>query len=223
KRPSILELMLNCARGVKERQKAGSILSEVLDIDPDVSLQEFDYWVANAKVDRAYEVLGGLKPEEKRRFLELAEKRFMLVASGSYCTPTQKQDAAKFLTDVRRQMAALKTVPDLVLELPGGDPDKLLRSAADPKSFEWNRGSKAFAAGVELERGGNVDAALKAYRQAYDLMRRAFPTYAGKLSNYTQHRKVDSNSEMKECRMLRLVQQSIRRLDPAAPDTLRGG
>jgi serine/threonine protein kinase len=224
KRPRILELMLNCARGVKESQKAGSILSEVLDVDPDVSFQEFDYWVADAKVDRRrYEDLGGLKPEEKRRFLELAEKRFMLVASGSYGTPTQKQDAAKFLTDVRRQLAALKTVPDLVLEFPSGDPDKLLRSAADPKSFEWNRGSKAFAAGVELERTGNVDAALKAYRQAYDLMRRAFPTYAGNLSNYTQHRKVDSNSEMKECRMLRLVQQSIRRLDPATPDTLRGG
>src|SRR5204863_5462082 len=79
------------------------------------------------------------------------------------------------------------------------------------------------AAGAERECSGKAGAALAAYRQAFDLMRPAFPTYAGRTVNIRPEREVGQSREMDECRMLRHVHQSIRRLDPSASDTMRGG
>ena len=222
-RPDIMEWMLLCARGVKDQDQAVGILKEALDVDPDASFQEFDFQVAVAKFDRPFGELSRLPLDDKRRFLEFAEKRLTLVTSSSYCTPTEKQKAAKYLDDVRRQLAALKTTPGLVLALPTGDPQELLQRAANRDNYEWTRGMSAFGAGAELENAGDKTAALAAYRQAYDLMRQAFPTYAGRVPNWNHGRESGPDVDMEECQLLREVHESIHRLDPSAPDMLRGG
>jgi serine/threonine protein kinase len=224
KRRGILESLLRCGRQANDPKAVAAAVQSIVDVDPDVSFQEFDWAVGEAWGARQnMRELGRLNLDEKRRLLEIGEKRILLVVSGTHCSEAERQEAEKHLARCRTALAALQTMPDLVFELPTGDADELLRQAADPKGFEWSRGTASFAAGAELERTGDLPAALKAYRQAYDLMRVAFPTYAGRTSNIQQGREVGRDREMKECRMLREVQQSIRRLDPAAPDTLRGG
>src|SRR5262249_11385531 len=199
---------------------------DILDVDPDVSFQEFDFAVGKAWAERQQtRDLGRLSPEEKRRVLELGESRMMLVLSGTHSSPADKQEAEKHLAGCRLELATLKTAPDLVFALPTGEPEELLRraSADDPHLTLWTRGTTAFGAGFELEKVGDGPAALAAYRKAYDWMRRASPTYAGLSTGIDMNLPPDKQHESKEPRLLREVMRAVQRLDPSAPDTLRGG
>ena len=193
-RPNILESMLRCGREAKDPKFIAEAAQDILEVDPDVSFQEFDYKVGEVWGQRQNaKDLGRLKPDEKRRLMEIGEKRLLMVLASTHCKEEEKKDAEMHLGRVRVMLAALKTAPELVFELPLGDPSELLLKAADPDGYEWSRGMAAFAAGFELEASGELPAALKAYRQAYDLMRPAFPTYSGRTSHIRAGREVEQD------------------------------
>ncbi|HVC93239.1 MAG TPA: serine/threonine-protein kinase [Pirellulales bacterium] len=222
---TILEVLLDCARRLHNPKDVGEAAQALLDVDPDVSFQEFDFAVAEAWAALQMTIdLGSYIPEEKRRILELGEKRWQMVLGGAYSTSQQKEEAEKYLAQARLGLAMLEAAPDLVFALPTGEPAELLRRAGaadDPKL--WSRGTAAFGAGFALEKSGDKVAALEAYRQAYDLMGRACPTYTGLSRGIDMNVSREKQHESKEPRLLRDVVRAIQRLDPAAPDMLRGG
>jgi hypothetical protein len=225
-RRDILDLILRCARGMKDPKEVGEAIQDLVDVDPDVSFQEFDYAVAEAWGSRRnWNNMSGVSPEEVRRIVEVGVKRLQLVLGSTHSTDQQKKEAQMHLERARQIEAMLATAPDLVLGLPLGEPpaELLRRAAAADGSTLWSRGLAAFAAGFQLEQAGGKPAALAAYRQAYDLMRRACPTYSGLSFGINMGLPRDKQQEPKELRLVREVARAVRRLDPAAPDPLRGG
>jgi len=225
-RRNILELILKCARGMNDPKQVGEALQDLLAVDPDVSLQEFDYAAAEAWATRQGNDLQRLGPDELRRVADLGEKRLQLVLGGVYSTREQRAEAERQLSRIRTMQAMIDAAPDLAGGLPPGDPAELLKSAgpADDQAYPiWERGTAAFAAGFILEKSGDTAEALAAYRLAYSLMRTACPAYAGVGQGINMNLARDRQDQSKEPRLLRALGQAIRRLDPAAPDTLRGG
>jgi|GEM_PF-6653711 len=167
-----------------------------------------------------------LEPAELRRVADFGEKRLLLVLGGTYINAEQRAEAERHLGRIRTMQAMLETAPDLVSSLPLGDPPELLKRAgsADDQTYPvWDRGIAAFGAGFILEKSGNKPEALAAYRLAYALMRPACPVYAGVGNGINMGLARDKQDNAKEPRLLQALGQAIRRLDPAAPDTLRGG
>ena len=159
-RREILQLLLVAARSVKDPKEAASALADIVNVDPEVSFQEFDHAVGEAWGRREmHRDLGGMRPEDKRHLLEIGEKRLQMVVSSAYCSEAEKQDAAKHLAEARQLLALLDTSPDLVFVLPGGTAEELLGragSADDLVTNPWGRGLAAFAAGLRLEETGGT-------------------------------------------------------------------
>ncbi|MBI3862448.1 MAG: serine/threonine protein kinase [Planctomycetia bacterium] len=225
-RRNILEQILACARSMDNPKLVGEAVQDLLAVDPDVSLQEFDYAVADAWGTGKGKDLNKMGPDELRQVAEFGEKRLQLVLGGVHSTQEQKADAEMHLGRIRTMQAMIEAAPDLVGALPIGDPADLLKragSADDQTHPVWERGTAAFGAGFILEKSGDKAAALDAYRLAFQLMRPACPVYAGVGQGINMGLPRDKQDQSKEPRLLRALSQAIRRLDPAAPDTLRGG
>src|SRR5262249_1759025 len=159
--------------------------------------------------------------EELRRVAEFGEKRLQLVLGGMHSTPEQRAEAEMHLGRVRTMQAMLDAAPDLVSTLPLDEPVELLKRAgsADEKTYPiGERGTKASAAGLILEKSGKQADALEAYRLAYALMRPASPVYAGVGQGINMNLARDKQDQSREPRLLRALGQAIRRLDPSAPD-----
>jgi hypothetical protein len=204
-------------------------LWKVLDIDPDVSFQEFDYPVVAAwGQHHGWELKSdSISADDKRRLMEFAEKRAQMIINGGYATDEQKTDTEKQLDMVRFALSQLKSdSADLsaLFDVPIHEPPtELLRKAGTSAGSPWTRGIAAFGAGIQLEAEGDTAAALAAYRQAFDLMRTVSPTYAGLSVGINMGLPRDQQRESKEPRLLREVVRSIQRLDPKTHDPLCGG
>src|SRR5262245_34410765 len=69
-RREILHSLLYCARAANDPNAVAAAVLDILDVDPDVSFQEFDFAVGKAWAERQQtRDLGRLSPEEKRRVL----------------------------------------------------------------------------------------------------------------------------------------------------------
>jgi serine/threonine protein kinase len=230
-RRTLLPLMLTAARNpaIKDQKQVGESLWDIVDIDPEISLQEFDYPIMEAWGQHHGGELASAtaSDDEKRRMMELGEKRIQLIINGGYATEAQRKEAEKQLALVRFGISHLKTGSSVLFEVPIHDPPaELLRRAAassDPKLTFWTRGIAAFGAGIQLEANGDKPGALAAYRQAYDLMRSASPTYSGLSRGIDMNYSREKQHESQEPRLLREVVRAVQRLDPIAPDPLRGG
>src|SRR5207244_749077 len=71
------------------------------------------------------------------------------------------------------------------------------------------------AAGLQLEKAGQKDKAIEAYKQGFELMRAVYPIYDG-------IRWGPDAPAVSECQMLRKMFQAWQRLDPLIPDALQG-
>lgn len=229
-RREILSLILVAARSASKDQsqqkQIGDALWDVMDVDPDVSLQEFDYPTMEAWGKHHGRDLAGdaVNDEEKRRLMEFGEKRIQFIINGGYASDTQKKEAEKQLSIVRFGLSQLKAGSSALFEVPiNGTPAELLKRAAANEGSAWTRGMAAFGAGINLEASGDKPGALAAYRQAFDLMRLACPTYSGLSLGINMGRERNEQQEAREPRLVREVVRAIRRLDPAAADPLRGG
>jgi hypothetical protein len=100
----------------------------------------------------------------------------------------------------------------------------LLKVANDTAGARWQRGKAAYAAGLSLEQSGDTQEALVAFRQAFELTRSVFPTYAGiSTSTRSSRDRGVEHIESDECGLLRDAFDAVRRLDPDTPDALTGG
>jgi|GEM_PF-1293308 len=223
-REGILASMLLCAVGL-DPLKVGEAVQEVIEVDPGVSFQNYDYAVMRAwGTPRRWEQLRQANPQERRRGFETAEKRLLLVIGGNYASEAEKKEANEHLTRLRDMLAALEVAPNVALELPIGEQTvKLLKQAAKPGEDPWKAGKAAFAAGVQFEKSGDKAQALTAYKQAYDLLRRACPIYSRLGHSVVTGLSRNDQPEANETRLLREVFSAVKRLDPNARDTMRGG
>src|SRR5262249_38101567 len=128
-RRTILDLILTCARRATDKKEVGAALEAVVQVDPDIAFQRFDYAVAEPW-RWGHGLLGAASPEVKRRVLEVDEKRWQVVLGSGHCTAAQKQTAEQRLTEARHGLALLETAPELVFTLALGEPAELLRRAA---------------------------------------------------------------------------------------------
>jgi hypothetical protein len=231
-RRKILPLMLVASRSpsIKDHKQVGEALWNIVDVDPETSFQEFDYAIMQAWGEHHGGDLtsDAIRDDDKRRLLEFAEKRIQLTINGGYSTADEKKDAEKHLSMVRFTLSRLKDGSTAMFNIPTGlPPAHLLKIAAGEDEANvharWPRGVSAFGAGIQLEATGENAVAVAAYRQAYELMRCDSPTYSGLSYGIDMGLTRDKQHEAREPRMLREVVRSIQRLDPNAPDPLRGG
>jgi tetratricopeptide (TPR) repeat protein len=224
-RRDILRKMLACCDEIRDDKSALDACLLVLETDPDVSFGKYDYLVAQAVVTqiRAHDVNLSLRYAKDRPLLRLAQRRLEIFLDGGGGTPDQRKEAEETRAVIRKalnkeafQSPSYTPQP----ELPTGTPEELRRQARDPKAMRWERGKAAYAAGQEMEKAGDTKAALEAYRQAFDLMRPVYPTSEGASNSIPWH---PATPPVPECALLRKVVTAWRRLDPAAPDVLRGG
>jgi tetratricopeptide (TPR) repeat protein/predicted Ser/Thr protein kinase len=228
-RAGILERLIYCCRKAEDADRAVEAAMEMLTLDPDAWFGEYDYAVAQTVLARrpTIKVRPFFGITREIRPLELAEKRLQAFLNGPYGSDAERQGAEEKLAELRQALGKepVESMPDSAQEgkLLAGTPEDLLRRAGDPRKPALERAACAYSAGRQLERAGEARAAVEAYRRAYELIRRLHPVYAGVVFGLEMSHPRSLRLEPQGSRMLRHVAQKIRRLDPAAPNPLRGG
>ncbi|MBI4605847.1 MAG: serine/threonine protein kinase [Planctomycetes bacterium] len=220
----VLERIFRCCVEAGDRERAVEAALETLGLDPGAWFGELNHAVAMVLASRIrYRQPGS---SDDRRLLELAEKRLEMALAGPDLSVTERGVGDKALVEI---CAALGKEPyahsgEGAVSLPPGAPDELLRRAAAEGTTAKDRILFAYAAGVGFEKSGDSDAALAAYRQAFEAVRSAHPVYAGLTSGSLHMARPRSlESELENCHRLRRLARAIERLDPQASALLRGG
>ena len=224
-----LERLIRCYGETDDNQRAIDAALQMLDYDPHAWFGEYDYAVAQAVLSRGRTIKAntffGITKDISSP--ELALTRFQMFLNGPYGSEADRHGAEEALAEVRKTLgnvpAGFLGIPDGPMQTPSETPLQLLQIAKDTRKPLMERASSAFAVGTALERSGDSSAALSAYRQAYELLKAHFPAYSGVTFGLEMSHPRSLRLEPRECSLLRHIVHSIRRLDPAAKDPLRGG
>jgi len=234
-RVSVLERIIRCSQEASDRETVVAAGLELLQWDPDAWLDEDEYRIAQAVLERHVSlpaasalpigITSGFVP--RMSTAELAAHRFNLFLNHPFGTPDERSEAAAKLMTLRQTLGKepWETITELwpAWKPPVGTPEELLKSADDAEVSIQHRITAAFAAGLALEHAGDAPSALAAYRQAYEILVGSYPVYAGTNSGIESLRPRSLHWEAHEPRLLRIIAQHIRRLDPDGPALLRGG
>jgi predicted Ser/Thr protein kinase len=233
-RREILNKMIRCCGEIGDVKGLVAAALTIVEDDPDASFGKHDFLVAQAVYANVVESRPNLLASVSTRSeadvaqLAFAAKRYEVFLQGPHGSTAERERAAEQLREIH---GFLDTPREVMLgsrsssqKLPEGTSAELLKVANDTRGARWQRGQAAYAAGLSLEQSGDTRAALVAFRQAFDLMRSVFPTYAGISmgTRSSQDRGVE-HIESAECGLLRDAFEAVRRLDPETPDALTGG
>lgn len=235
-REQLLERIVNSVRNIDDEREAIEEALPILDAVPEVSFGKHDFLIAQASLTRLRskcpQWLHSHVDQDGVALMRMAEKRIAIVLAGSMVPAAERQTAE----DVRQLLVTRIAGNDPPLGappasppplLPEGEPAALLARAEDAARPSWDRGRAAYAAGAAWEQAGDRGRALTAYRKAYPLLTATFPIYAGAANSITSSW-IDPNErrnlpDQPECRLIRDAHAALKRLDPTAPDDLRGG
>lgn len=235
-RRDILNKMIRCCGEMGDVKGLVAAALSIVEEEPGASFGRHDFLVAQAVYSNVVEAHPNLvasvatRSGEDLQRLRFSARRYQIFLDGAEGSAAERELAATRLREIHRFLDARPGRPGTAaaqpesVRLPQGTPAELLKLAADTAAPRWARGKAAYAAGLALEQSGDTDGARPAFHQAFDLMRTVFPTYAGvsRSTRSSKDRGVEP-IESAECRLLRDVFAAERRVDPDAPDALRGG
>jgi hypothetical protein len=227
---AVLERIVRCAREAGDESAFLSGAIDLLAFDQHAWFGDRNFMLAETVLKR--EISLPAMPYIARRHsvptVELAIIRLRLALAAPEGTAAEREQARENLAALCKQA---KTLPEENIDeifrtgRPSSDesPADLLAQAADESQPEAIRARAAYFAGWRLEQTGRPDKAVAAFRQAYDLISAQTFVYFGLVSAQETIRPRSLGSEPEMQRMLRHMAGTIQRLDPSAPDVMRGG
>ena len=156
--------------------------------------------------------------------LELVKARLELALQGDLSNE-QKLEAEQILDNVNLAIAdgayPVRYHPEYLYKLPQGDVEELQQILRNESTAPWNRGRAGIALGKLYEKEGQLDEAITVYRQAYELVRRVYPMYAGvKVSRGIKS--LVNAPDAEECVLVRELVDTLHRLDPDSTPLPKG-
>lgn len=240
-RDQVLNLMIRCCGQIDDPAGFVAAAMPLLKEAPDASFGQYDYLAAQALyakiiAERPNLVSSSVGPsKEDDAPLKLAARRYDIFLNGVLGSQKERETATQRRHEIRSFINEKSPrQPDIAspssiaksatTQLPEGTHEQLLGIADDETVSHWQRGKAAYAAGLMLEKSGDPERARQAFVDGFESMRVAFPTYKG-ISTITRSSKTGSveHVETAECGLLRDAFAAHQRLDPDAPDRLRGG
>lgn len=239
-RKTILGKITRCVAEVDDAKTAVEVALPVIELERHISFGRYDPILARAVEGLTRGVslhyrhdlsqnhfVTELRPEDRGK-VELAEARLELVANGAF-PAAEREEAGRLLERARAMLRGeepqYKTfVMPKEVALPQGTADDLHRRSLDAALPPWDRGKAACAEARACEASGDLGTALDAYRRAFDSIRSVFPIYPGTDPAAPPGTKSRGPIPVDpERSLLADIDAAIHRLDPNAPEAMRGG
>jgi hypothetical protein len=230
-----LERLIRCCRETDDAKQVVPIALKIIESAPEASFGRHDYLIVQSLLTRLRsenEHWSWTVPSQNiRPLMMLLHKRLTVCLEESTLDEPQLREAKELRSLLRSRLAGDPltgtTLPGPRADaLPTGTVNELQRIAADSGKPAWERGKAAYAACLALQQSGDAKAALAACREAYRLLRSAFPTYAGVRTGVPGSVKPEDRriaDQAAECQLLQVVYASLRKMDQSDPEDLNGG
>jgi predicted Ser/Thr protein kinase len=229
-RHELTDRVVRLCRSLDDPKAAVDLALKIVELAPDADFGRHDYLVAQALVTR----VRSQSPEGHLNVfqttpqpeLRIVQKRLERALAGNL-SAEQRAEADQTLAAVNLALSQDKPwsrlTPEFLHKLPTGSAAELRLLIDDATQPLWNRGKAAFALGKQHEEARDREAALAAYRQAYELIRSVYPMYGGvKVVTGPKPSRADA-PDAEECRLVRDLVAALRRLSPEALPEPRGG
>ncbi|MFO0869980.1 MAG: hypothetical protein U0935_13690 [Pirellulales bacterium] len=205
---TLIDRVVQTCRLSENPAQAVNLALHVVTIEPTLSFGDLDPLITQTLVarERSSSPSGAIDIHHPRPrdSLELVRQRLELALQRPVPPARQRelQEAATAVSVLRTGTPAVHA-PQALHQLPSGTPEELQRIGDDSSQPAWNRGKAVLAAGRQLEdAGGDSTGALKAYRQALDLLRPAYPYTGGVRAQLGTGHGNDAAADADECRLV---------------------
>lgn len=229
-RMQVAERMVQTGRQLDDGKTAVELAMQVIDLLPEASFGKHDFLIAQALVSRtrAKSPHGVIdiwheRPAEDLKLVEARLER----ALETGVPEAQRLETEETLQAIKIVLGAdnpyARREPTYLYTLPAGSAAELQTTLDDAGQPAWNRARAGIALGRLHEEQRRTAQAITAYHAAYELLRRVYPMYGGvKASIGAQPSRVGV-PDAEECKLVRDLVASLRRLDPAAMALPQGG